>query len=119
MCDMNKIESIFDQIGGDIKQISEKLVTMSLQFNLIKEDNEKLRKQVEKQEKKIVKLEREIRKKNIIIKGIIDKEDEDKMETENKVQKVPQAIGVNIDRRVEKEEMSRIGKFMAHKKRPM
>lgn len=89
---------------------------MSLQFNLIKEENEKLIKQVEKQEKKIVNLEREIRKTNIIIKGIIDKEDEDKMETENKVQKVPQATGMNIDRRVEIDEMSRIGNLWLIKK---
>lgn len=71
------------------------------------------------QNEKILMLEEEVRMKNIIIKGVNDKENEDRTEMENKIQEVTQTMGVNCDEKLDIDEVIRIDRYKTDKKRPI
>ncbi|KAK4880782.1 hypothetical protein RN001_008928 [Aquatica leii] len=68
--DMERIEEMFASINNNTKQTNEKLDKLIQELNQVKEENTKLTKKVEEQNERIEMLEREIRGKNLIIKGI-------------------------------------------------
>ena len=63
MSDIAKTETMFGKTEYDMKQINEKLDTMNSQFTQLKVENKKLRTKLEKQEDKIVMLERDSEEK--------------------------------------------------------
>lgn len=116
---MEKVEKMFEQIDANMKSIDLKLDSVMLELRQVKGENRRLKERVDEQGEKINSLEREVRKKNLIIKGILDKEDEKEGETRDKVSAVIQKIGVNFDTKEDLDEVRRIGKYNPQKKRPV
>lgn len=119
MGDMERIQRMFEQIDGNVKGMNEKLDFVMREIKEMKEENKNLRERVVKQEERIQHLEREVRKKNLIIKGIVDGEGEDENETRDKIVAVVQKIGVDIDVKGDVDEVRRIGKYRPQQKRPI
>ncbi|KAK9889453.1 hypothetical protein WA026_004721 [Henosepilachna vigintioctopunctata] len=74
MGDMVRIAQIFLQIDANMKEMVQKLDNIAFELQEVKQEKNKLKKKRETQKGRIVKLERTIRTKNIIIKRIIDEE---------------------------------------------
>ncbi|KAK4884836.1 hypothetical protein RN001_001107 [Aquatica leii] len=85
----------------------------------VKEEKIILLEKLAVQEKRISMLEREVRKKNIVIKGIKDNEQENEKETQEKVNAVIQKTGINFNITEELDEARRIGKYNEGKTRPI
>lgn len=118
MVDMERIEKMFEQIDGNLQLMNTKLDSVVLEMKKIKEENTELKARIAKQEGRIGSLEREIRKKNLIIKGIEEKENENENEAHDKVTSIIQKIGVNINPD-DIDIAKRIGKYNKQKKRPV
>lgn len=119
MADMDKIAGMFQQIDGNMKQMNRKMDVLMMELKQIKDENKRLSKKVEEQEDRIGRLERAVRSKNIVIKGIADEERENENLTKEKIDRVIQKIGVNVEIERDIDEIGRIGKFEEGKKRPI
>lgn len=119
MTDMERIERMFQQIDGNMKNINTKMDAMVLEVRQIRGENEKLKKMVAKHEERIDDLEREIRKKNLVIRGVEDEEGESESETRGKIATIMQKIDTNIDMNREIEQIRRIGSYNGDRKRPI
>lgn len=119
MADMERIEKMFGQIDANMKSIDLKLDCVMLEMKQVKEENKRLKEKVDDQGERIINLEREVRKRNLVMRGILDKEGEKEGETRDKVSAVMQKIGVNFDIKEELDEVRRIGKYNPQKKRPV
>ncbi|KAK4875821.1 hypothetical protein RN001_012243 [Aquatica leii] len=86
---------------------------------LFKEENTKLTKKVDEQNERIEMLEREIRGKNLIIKGIKEDINECEVVTREKVCIVIDKIGISLDKKMEIDEAKRLGKPTEGKTRPI
>lgn len=64
-------------------------------------------------------LEKQIRRKNLIIKGIVDEEKEEELITKEKVEAVLSKMGIKIEIESETEEIRRIGKYIEGRARPV
>ena len=82
-------------------------------------ENQKLKDIINEQDGRIEMLEREIRKNNIVIQGVVDKDEEGPEEVKEKVQGLLAQMGVEIDAEKEIMEIVRLGKFKIGKKRPI
>ncbi|KAK4876309.1 hypothetical protein RN001_012731 [Aquatica leii] len=110
---------MFQRIEGNMNQMNTKLDTLVSEMKQVKEENVKLKAQILAQEGKIINLEREVRKKNIVIKGVTDEENENENELRAKLQTIIQKIGMNIDIKADTEQARRIGVYSKDKKRPI
>lgn len=116
---MERIEKMFQQIEMNMKQMNDKFDAFTLEMNQMKDENKKLKEKVAQQEGRITYLERETRKNNIIIKGVVDEENENTNKTEEKVANIIQKIGTDINVKEDLEQTRRIGKYIKDKKRPI
>lgn len=64
-------------------------------------------------------LEREIIKKNLIVKGIEDEEDENEIESQTKIEKLIQNLRIKFNSEADMEEVRRVGKYRSETKRPI
>lgn len=119
MGDMERIEGMFKSIEVGMRGINTKLDDVILEMKQVKEENKKLKEKLVEQDERISSLEREVRKKNIVMKGIIDKENEKESETNEKIREVVQKIGVDFDLKEDLDEARRIGRFNPQKNRPI
>ncbi|KAK4874587.1 hypothetical protein RN001_013947 [Aquatica leii] len=119
MSEFDKIEEMFQRIEGNMNQMNTKLDTLVSEMKLVKEENVKLKAQILEQEGKIINLEREVRKKNIVIKGVTDEENENENELRAKLQTIIQKISMNIDIKADTDQARRIGGYSKDKKRPI
>ncbi|KAJ3659545.1 hypothetical protein Zmor_011229 [Zophobas morio] len=87
-------------------------------LGILKRENVQSKEKVEKQEKEIESLTRETRK-NLLIKGVEDKEDEKRVETMAKVVKIINAIGAEINSEKHIDESVRMGKYKPMSIRPI
>lgn len=114
---MEKIEKMFEKLEMKMQNIDEKLEHIIQEVGSTKEENKKLKVQIENQENRIQFLERELRKNNLIIQGIQDDEEENVEQIEEKVGLVIKNIGANIYKEIE--EVRRLGKYQINKTRPI
>lgn len=119
MTEMQKIERMFEQIDGNVRIMNGKLDAVVDELKMIKHENARLKEKVKTQEERILQLEREVRKKNIVINGVEDVENEDESEREDKVSTLINKIGVEINMREDIDEIIRVGKYSREKKRPI
>lgn len=118
MTDMDKIASMFQQIDGNMRQMNNKLDVLTTEIRQIKDENKRLKKKVEEQESRIGRLERAVRSKNIVIKGIEEEENENENSIEEKVNRIIHKIGINVETERDIDEIRRIGRKETGKKRP-
>ncbi|KAF2906016.1 hypothetical protein ILUMI_00160 [Ignelater luminosus] len=82
-----------------------------MEIKQVKEDNVKLKEAVLEQNKRIEYLKREIRKENLIIKGVTDNEKKSVAETEGKIHKILEEIEINKNINEEVDKIRRIRKY--------
>lgn len=116
---MDRIQEMFKQIDGNMRQMNGKLDSLILEIKQIKDENKKLKKKIVEQEDKIEKLERTVRSKNIVIKGVEEEERENQNRTREKVDLIMQKLGVSVEIEKNIDEMGRIGKYVTGRKRPI
>lgn len=117
--DMEKIQDMFEHINNSIHAMDGKLAQVINELKEAKLENSKLKKRIEKQEEKMNSLEREVRRKNLIIRGIEDKDKEASEETREKVVKVMETLGVQIDAKYDIDDIRRMGKSRNGIERPI
>ncbi|CAG9815505.1 unnamed protein product [Phaedon cochleariae] len=64
-------------------------------------------------------MDRELRRKNLIIKGVKDEESGNREETKEDKRKVMGKIRVNVNMETEVDEMRRLGRYEGRKQRPI
>lgn len=99
--DLERIEIMFGSIEENMTQINRKLDNVIIEMNQLKKENIKLNDQVLKQEDRIEKLEKEVRKKNIIVRGINDGKEVKDDEIKEEINKVIKTLRIDIDEKVE------------------
>ncbi|KAK5644937.1 hypothetical protein RI129_006237 [Pyrocoelia pectoralis] len=92
---------------------------ISTDINAMKQENKQLKEKIEMQDKRIEFLEREGRKKNLVIMGVADKEGEGEKEMLDKITLLMSNIGVEMDKEIELEDYIRLGKFREAGTRPI
>uniref|UniRef100_A0A1Y1K306 Uncharacterized protein n=1 Tax=Photinus pyralis TaxID=7054 RepID=A0A1Y1K306_PHOPY len=116
---MEKIENMFAEIANKLTGMDDKFERLINENTAMKEQNRLMKEKILHQDRKIDSLEREIRRKNIIIKGVEDIINERAEDTRDKVTKLMQDIGVEMDEKNDIDEIRRIGKFKNQYKRPI
>lgn len=101
---------MFEVINRNMQAMDGKLTQVIEELKKTKQENIQLRERVEKQEGKIESLEREIRKKNLVLRGVEENEREGSGETVDKVAQVVKAMGVGMEVQQDIDEVRRIGK---------
>ncbi|VEN42895.1 unnamed protein product, partial [Callosobruchus maculatus] len=116
---MEGIAGVLKQIKESIKQMNEKLDSVVLEIKRMAEENKELKDRVKGQEERIERLEREIRKKNIVMKGVADETTENYEETSGKIVTILQKMGVSINAKEDIEEVRRLGRYNSERDRPI
>ena len=106
-------------MNSNMRAMDSKLERLINEMISIKQENSELKVKVIKQDKKIEPLEREIKRKNIIIKGVVDEESETTKETIVKATRILQKMGIRIDAAMDIDDMRRIGKYREQRNRPI
>lgn len=116
---MDEIKTMFASINANMQAMDGKLTDVVNELRDIKMENEAMKRQIKVQETKIANLEREVRRKNLIIRGIPDDEDEDPRQTKEKIFKICETLGVDVKSETDVDEARRIGKPVADRQRPV
>lgn len=119
MTDMEKIQEMFVQIQTRMQAMDSKMGTIITEIDNIRQENRELKGKVEKQQERIESLEREIRRKNLIFRGVQDSGKEDAKDTKRKVIEVIRQIGVEIDPETDIDEIMRMGRIQTGRTRPI
>lgn len=85
----------------------------------VKEEKNVLQVKVMKQESRIKYLEREIKRKNLIVTGVVNIVKENEQKTRDKIMKLLQKIEVPINVQLDRNEVCRIGKYKIDKRGPV
>jgi len=116
---MENVEELLKQISCRLDGIDAKLGQIVNDMNELKQENKQLKNKIENQEKRIEFLERDARKKNLVIMGVSDEEDEGESEMLEKITLVMNNIGVVMDKEMELEDYIRLGKYKETGMRPI
>lgn len=116
---MEKIEEMFQKIQDKLQGMDTKLEQITSELGAIKQENLQLKEQAVKQGKRIEFIEREIRKKNLVMQGVEEEVGEEESETTEKIITVLKKIGTEIDKDKDLEEAKRIGIYKAGGSRPI
>lgn len=117
--DLATITTMFTTITNTLQTMDNKLEKLIAENDQIKQENRKLKEIVEKQENKIAALERETRRKNLIIKGVPDDGKENWEETIKTTMKIIEKIGVNVTKEADIDEAKRVGRYRRNGQRPI
>lgn len=93
---MERREEIFGWIDASMKSTNTKLESAMIEMKQVQEENKRLKEGVAEQDERINSLEREVRRENIVIEGIMDEESGKESETRDKVRVIMQKVGVNF-----------------------
>lgn len=116
---MQRIEEMFKQISVNMLTINQKMELLMKDVEVTKQENVQLKKQVAEQHQKIQDMEKEIRRKNIVIKGVEDKYEEKSEEINEKLKAVFEQMKINIDSNADIDEVKRMGKHRVGIRRPI
>lgn len=114
-----KIEKMFSEIKIKLAEMDVKLENNSKEMKRILMENQCMKTVIKEQDERIDVLEKEIKRRNIIIKGIVDGEEESEVELKDKVMEVMNKMGVKLKINEDIDEMKRIGKFAKNSNRPI
>lgn len=116
---MEGVEELLKLISSRLDGIDEKLGKIANDMNIIKLENKQLKEKVEKQDKRIESLEKEARKKNLVLKGVMDEEAEGQGELLEKIALVMNNVGVEWEKERDLEDYTRLGKYREDGTRPI
>lgn len=116
---MDEIKGMFAAINANMQDMKDKLSEVMREIKDTKVENEMLRNRIGLQEKKITSLEREIRRRNLVVKGIPDSENENLEQTIEKVAKICETLGVCFKPEIDLDEVKRLGRPTADRQRPV
>lgn len=116
---MEGVEELLKQISSRLNDMDAKLGQIVTDMNTIKLENIQLKEKVEKQDKRIEILEKEARKKNLVLKGVMDEEDEGQRELLEKITVVMNNVGVEWEKERDLEDYTRLGKYREDGTRPI
>lgn len=116
---MERIEEMFKTLTNQINKMDAKLQPMSTEILFSRQENLVLQEKICKQEERMQNLEREIRTKNLIIKGVPDEEQEQDEITKANTNKLLQNLGVEINIQEDADDIRRIGNYRQSSTRPI
>jgi hypothetical protein len=117
---LEEIRNMFRQIDEKITTVDSNIDKNTKEMLCLGQENEKLKRNIREQEERLEMIEREIRRNNIIIQGMVDQERGDHAETREKVQEVLRKIGADlVNANMDIAEVSKIGTYETRKKRPI
>lgn len=107
------------RVEQKIDNLQSELTKLKVEGQEMKRENEILRREIIGQNRRIEFLERETRRKNLILYGIVETENENLEMQQQKIKEVINRAGVEISPREEVTEIRRIGKKENNKARPI
>lgn len=113
------MEELLKKINDRLDDIDKKLGQIATDTNAIKQENKQLKEKIEDQDRRIEFLEREVRKKNLVITGVTDEEAEGEKEMLDKVALVMNNIEVGMDEERDLEDCIRLGRYKEAGTRPI
>lgn len=116
---MEEVKTLFQQIQSQLTEMNYK-IDKCLQDNTeIKKENQKLKQKIEDQDGRIEKLEREVRKRNLIIYEIQDEKEETGNMLEIKIVEVAKILDVDLETKTDIDYTRRIGIYKEKQNRPI
>lgn len=119
MAEMEKIQVMFEQIQLQMKSVDDKIGVIMKDMEGVILENNNLKERVVVQEQKIEMLEREIRRKNLVVKGLNENIREEPSVTKEKIVEMVQKLGIEINPETDMDEVRRLGKPTMGKTRPV
>lgn len=107
---MEEVLKLLGNLSQTMTEMDKKLSEVVNELRETKKENQRMRDIISQQDERIGILEREVRKKNLIFKGVEDKIDEKPEETKRKVLMICQMLEVNINPEVNIDDIQRLGK---------
>lgn len=108
-----------ERIENKLSNCHEELKKLTLENAELREENIKLKEQVMEQDDRLDLLEKETRKKKIVIQGIQDSQEECDLELKEKIRTVLRKIEVQINIENETQEVIRLGRYGNGRTRPV
>lgn len=110
---------MFEQIQLQMKSLDDKIGVILKDMECVKSENNKLKERVVAQEQKIELLEREVRRNNLVIKGLDENVGEELSVTKEKIVQTVKKLGIEINYQTDIDEIRRLGKPTTGKTRPV
>lgn len=107
------------RIEQKIDNINVELRSLQSENQDRRRENEQLRETINRQNKKIEMLEREMKRKNLIIFGVVEEEGENMEVRQRKIKEVVNRTGIEIEPKEDIAEIRRIGRREKDKERPL
>ncbi|KAJ3646487.1 hypothetical protein Zmor_024073 [Zophobas morio] len=114
-----EIRDMFKMINEKLTSIEEKFEDCKTELKTIKKENEELKITIAEQGERLENLEKETRKRNIVIKGLEDTAVESTGDLQMKIEELIARIGVSLNGSLDTNETFRLGKFREGKIRPI
>ena len=95
------------------------ILFLHLKYFPKRKENLLLKESIKEQDSRFELLEKEIRKNNIIIQGVVDENDEKEENVTEKVQNILTKMGVKVDVEMDASEIRRIGTYKPNRNRPI
>ena len=102
---LNDVMTMLASMNNCLKELDQKMKKILAEVGELKQENKQLRKINTKQQNRILQLEREVKKKNIIIKGVVDEEQENNDNVNEKIKNLVMKMGINIGIAADTEEL--------------
>lgn len=115
---LDRMDKRSERIETKIDTFQKELQNVKQENIRLKEENKELCTKITEQENRIEILERESRKKKIIVKGIQETEEESELILKEKIRKMLQKIEIPINMETETWEVRRIGRIFQDRKTP-
>lgn len=119
--DMDEVKSMLLAITSKLDAMNDRLEILHSANKAMEQENVQIKTKIEEQNKRIEYLEREIRRNNIVIKGVEEVENENRNSLELKFSDIIKDLSVNLNPRSDIEKIHRIGKiqFSNSSRRPI
>ena len=116
---MEEIKEMFLEMRDRLKNIEETVNLCVNEVKFLRQENLHLKQTIKEQDARLDNIERDLKRKNLIIKGVADAEEEKNEDLAIKVENLLEKMGVNINLARDIDEIKRFGLFHKDKKRPI
>ena len=113
------VMAMLQQMNQNLQKLDTKMEKILEEVEDLKRENKQLKEHIATQDHRISLLERKARKKNLIIKGIIDEKEETMEETIEKTKNLLLIMKITIDINEDIDDVRRIGTFRDDANRPI
>lgn len=116
---LGKLEERGERVEKKIDDFKSDLTRIRTENEKLRKENQIIKQNMLEQDRKIEEMEREIRKRNIIIHGVEEQGEESELQLKEKVRVILRDIGIIMNMEEEVKEVRRIGKRQERKCRPI